>query len=431
MGTMGQKSAKRSIAFYAFVIIITILYVFVIYFKKFNITEKIINIIRKSENDIACNPFNNISNLFQISIDNEIYPKFTPLFNNSKYNFSCLNKNKSKKLILYWNKWFGDPNFNYGIGKSEPFIKNKCPVTNCEITNDHSRVTESDIILFHMRDNIPELPSFRTSNQRWIFYLFESPVHSANFKKYENLFNLSSTYKANSNFTSPYFSNTYYMWTQNSNFDSNKDYTKGKTEFAVIIVSNCHDRSGRLKYVKELQKTIPVTIYGKCGKSCPVVGNNTKIYCKEFVSKTYKFYFAFENSICSNYVTEKFFIILRYDIIPVVYGDGDYSKYVPQSGYINAFDYPTPKHLADYLIYLDGNKTAYNSYFKWKKYVKFIENGPYYAMMCEFCIQLNLDLYEGIKTHVISDMNKFWSSGTDCNNICMKNFTKCKNDITS
>jgi hypothetical protein len=127
-------------------------------------------------------------------------------------------------------------------------------------------------------------------------------------------------------------------------------------------------------------------------------------------------------------VTEKLFNILRYDIIPVVYGDGDYSRYIPKSGYINAFDFPNPNKLAEYLIYLNGNKTAYNSYFKWKKYIKFIDNGLHYAVICEFCILLNLDFHEGIKRSVITDMNKFWSSKTDCNNICIKNFTQCKND---
>jgi hypothetical protein len=44
---------------------------------------------------------------------------------------------------------------------------------------------------------------------------------------------------------------------------------------------------------------------------------------------------------------------------------------VPKSGFINAADYKSPKELANYLNYLDSNKTAYNSYFKWKKHVKF------------------------------------------------------------
>ena len=55
-----------------------------------------------------------------------------------------------------------------------------------------------------------------------------------------------------------------------------------------------------------------------------------------------------------------------------MYGGGDdYQYYIPKSGFINIKDYKSIKDLSSYLIYLDSNKTAYNSYFEWKKYAKF------------------------------------------------------------
>ncbi|KAA0197302.1 hypothetical protein HAZT_HAZT006526 [Hyalella azteca] len=54
----------------------------------------------------------------------------------------------------------------------------------------------------------------------------------------------------------------------------------------------------------------------------------------------------------------------RYDILPVVYGLGAYEETAPPHSFINVFDFPSVRHLADYLIYLDKNDTAYNEYFQ-------------------------------------------------------------------
>ena len=91
------------------------------------------------------------------------------------------------------------------------------------------------------------------------------------------------------------------------------------------IISNCgsNDKSERLNYILELKKYAQVDVYGKCGKPCP-----NYLRCKQIISAEYKFYLAFENSICKDYITEKFFRILNYNIIPVVLGGGPYDYYV-------------------------------------------------------------------------------------------------------
>jgi hypothetical protein len=72
------------------------------------------------------------------------------------------------------------------------------------------------------------------------------------------------------------------------------------------FVSNCQERNNRQGYAKELQKYIPVDIYGTCGtKECP---RSTETECYEMLNRDYKFYLAFENSNCKDYITEKFFV---------------------------------------------------------------------------------------------------------------------------
>ena len=361
-----------------------------------------------------CEPFLKNASQFSIKIDNKTYPQYIALYQNKSLNFECLNKNKDKKLILFWNKFFNDPSFGYGIGASEPFRKHNCPVSNCETTTDKKRLRESDIIVFHMRDPIYKLPNYRNPNQQWVFVLYESPKHSGDFDQYNNMFNTTATYRSNSDYISVYITDSLIEWGNNDEFDANKDFTAGKSEVAAAIISNCNDKSKRLEFIKELNRTVPIHIYGKCGKPCPV--NN----CKEYIASKYKFYFSFENSVCKDYITEKFFNILKYDIIPVTYGGGPYDRHIPPSGYIDELKFVRPKELADYLLYLDSNKTAYNSYFQWKKFIRFNQNAVTIGTFCEMCIKLNLNYYLGIQKNVIRDFKKLWGDDENCYQVLLK-----------
>lgn len=177
----------------------------------------------------------------------------------------------------------------------------------------------------------------------------------------------------------------------------------------TALISNCNAQNERLTYINELRKYVSVEVHGTCGTPCPA-----NVDCREYAGNKYKFFFAFENSNCKDYITEKFFLILKYNIIPVVVGGGNYSRFIPKSGYINAMDYPSPYHLAQYLKYLDSNVTAYNSYFKWKKHVNFLDKPVTYAFMCEMCIHLHMETYFGVKHKVINDFNSYWNRQTHC-----------------
>ena len=69
--------------------------------------------------------------------------------------------------------------------------------------------------------------------------------------------------------------------------------------------------------------------------------------------------------------------------------------------------------MADYLLYLSNNKTAYNSYFKWKKYITLIEPRVY-SSMCDICIQLHLETHFGVQQKRIDDMKAFWGKNENC-----------------
>ena len=140
-------------------------------------------------------------------------------------------------------------------------------------------------------------------------------MHSNNFKR---LYNMTASYRTDSTIVTPYKKWHY----DNETVDIKKqsrNFAIGKTKQVAWFVSHCKTPNNRLQYAEELQKFISVDIFGECGtKKCP---RNQQRRCFKMLNKEYKFYLAFENSNCIDYITEKFFINgLSHDVIPIVMG---------------------------------------------------------------------------------------------------------------
>ena len=59
------------------------------------------------------------------------------------------------------------------------------------------------------------------------------------------------------------------------------------------------------------------------------------------VNTTHKFYLSLENSICKDYITEKFWKVLPYNVIPVVLNGVDMTTVAPPHSYIDIKDFPS------------------------------------------------------------------------------------------
>ena len=116
---------------------------------------------------------------------------------------------------------------------------------------------------------------------------------------------------------------------------------------------------------------IKIDSYGSCM-------NNRQGYAARMTDnvdayKKYKFVLAVENSNCADYVTEKLVKAVESGSIPIVagrQGRPDYRRYMPAHSFINVFDYPSIKALADDLKRIANNKTLYESYLWYKKHNK-------------------------------------------------------------
>lgn len=63
--------------------------------------------------------------------------------------------------------------------------------------------------------------------------------------------------------------------------------------------------AGREFYVRELQQHLQVDVFGACGDlKCGKSHQDIECYSR-LLRPNYKFYLAFENNLCEDYITEK------------------------------------------------------------------------------------------------------------------------------
>ncbi|KAI1289460.1 Alpha-(1,3)-fucosyltransferase C [Halotydeus destructor] len=155
-----------------------------------------------------------------------------------------------------------------------------------------------------------------------------------------------------------------------------------KRKMAVAwFVSHCDTKSRRELLAMLLSNYIPVDNYGECGKlKC---ARSLNIDCLKKLENEYMFYFAAENALCEDYVTEKLFNLIKYDVqvIPIVYGGANYSFILPPNSYIDANSFPTVTQLGDYLNHVASNETLFNSYLESRKDYTLVETRP----GCQLC----------------------------------------------
>ncbi|XP_049512870.1 alpha-(1,3)-fucosyltransferase C-like isoform X2 [Dermacentor silvarum] len=329
-----------------------------------------------------------------------------PIFN------SLNNSNVTQGLprIMMWTKFFSDwygPLNDTRIG--EVLLEN-CTVK-CFVTNDPCLVEYSDATVFHVRNlEMTDLPQKRFSWQKWIFYLMEPPPNTdfTDFNLTHGMFNWTMTYRKDSDVYVPYGRIVPREAVATNTKRDLKALWKSKKKTAVWMVSNCLTNGGRERFVAQLKKYMDVDVYGFCGDhKCPM---SRGISCYVDFERTYFFALAFENSICADYVTEKFYTALEHDIIPVVFGGANYSHIAPNHSFIDALSFESPKDLAEYLIKLSKNYTEYATYLKWKDSHDIVQWHPGF---CELCTKLHSHV-EFQRTSSYADIGAWWLGKGRC-----------------
>ena len=333
-------------------------------------------------------------------------------FDTSIFNESSQPRRVSTKYILVYTKFFGSKEWKF-IKPSNNFKDHRkscaCNIDMCEFIFDKAKFNISDIVVFHGKKldmphitTLNELNRHRPKNQLWLYFTLENPVRSMSPEPYNHLFNLTSTYRLDSDLRIPYryhFPRERYPFALNRNNKVlfKRNYAENKSGQIIWAASSSCKSRRNLLAEKLHQYGLNIEKYGKCrvGSIPQTKDTNYKGYPSALPYNKYKFVLAFENSFCTDYITEKYWKNgIDFDTVPIVLGGANYSdeRLAIPGSYIDALKFPSAKKLAEYLRLVDGNDTLYNEYFRWKRDWSFYDTGrstQCFLWSCELCRKLH------------------------------------------
>lgn len=257
-----------------------------------------------------------------------------------------------------------------------------CPAGTCIITQSrtelrNSRVNVSAFLYYGSDFDLGDLPLPRQPHHLWALLHEESPKNNWVFatEKGISLFNITSTVSRYSD----YPLHLHYLHTLPRLLQPIRTPVHLKSKglgLVMFMQSTCNPPSDRDSYVRELMKYITVDSYGKClhNKDLPAdYLNDPLTFGTEAVLDIvgqYKFVLSFENALCHDYFTEKFWRPLYAGSVPIVRGSPTIRDWDPSGTHpsmILADDFDSPKALAEFLLELDKNPVEYGKYLSFKK----------------------------------------------------------------
>jgi Glycosyltransferase family 10 (fucosyltransferase) C-term/Fucosyltransferase, N-terminal len=256
-------------------------------------------------------------------------------------------------LILFYSPFFGGmPNL----------FKLNCE-TACRFTADRRRLPEANVVLFHLPTMRGlEFPK-RYSGQRWVLFSMESNVNFPALvdPDFMRQFDITMGYWREATVWTPYFNSA------TAKLLRSRPVEKTEPVSLAYFQSSQFDASGRIGYVRALMKHMQVDSYGRVLNTRQLQGPDRGKNSKLRTIARYKFTLAFENSIATDYVTEKFFQPLIAGSVPVYLGAPNIADYAPgKDCFINLADFDGPASLAAHLKRISADEAEYGKLLAWK-----------------------------------------------------------------
>lgn len=267
-----------------------------------------------------------------------------------------------------------------------PDCQARYEISGCHLTEDPSAYPEADAVIIHHREiatNVTQLPPEpRPHAQKWIWMNFESPTHTPRLRLFEGVFNLTMTYRADSDIPVPYGYLIPFPHRGPHKRPALQIPSHHRPHLVAWVVSNWSESQARVAFYYELVRYIRVDVFGRAGQSLPEDSSVVQL------AKRYQFYLALENSQHTDYITEKLWNAVLAGAVPVVLGPprGNYERFLPPEAFIHVDDFPSVRGLARYLLLLRRDPLLLRRHLAWRRNYRVRQPSFWGEHFCSACL---------------------------------------------
>ncbi|KAL6116056.1 fut4 [Pungitius sinensis] len=269
--------------------------------------------------------------------------------------------------LLIWRQPFGR---NHTL----PDCFERFGVGGCTLTYEGSAYPRADAVIIHHRDVVTGAdaqlpPEPRPLAQKWIWMNYESPTHTPRLWQFEDVFNLTLSYRTDSDIFLPYG----YLVPGKGGTKRFAQPLRAASLSRLIrprllawVISNWSESQARVSFYYQLRRYVQVDVFGRSGQPVPEDGVGGSVV--RLVGR-YQFYLALENSQHTDYITEKLWNAVRAGAVPVVLGPSrqNYERFLPPEAFIHVDDFATVRELARYLLMLRRDPARLRTHLDWRE----------------------------------------------------------------
>ncbi|XP_061918047.1 alpha-(1,3)-fucosyltransferase 4-like [Entelurus aequoreus] len=289
----------------------------------------------------------------------------------------------------------------FGRYRKPPDCSALYDVDGCVVTDDRRAYPRADAVVVHHRDvaagsaELPPRP--RPGGQKWVWLNYESPTHTPALWRMEGFFNLTMSYRADSDIFLPY---GYLVQRQVLQEPSRRS----RPRLVAWVVSNWVESHARVLFYHQLRHHVQVDVFGRAGRDLPE-GSGSVVA----LLRRYTFYLSLENSQHTDYITEKLWNAVLAGAVPVVLGPGrkNYERFLPPEAFIHVDDFPTVGELAGYLLALWRDPARLVRHLRWRRDLGVYQPAFWAEHYCTACRAVRRTLG---RTNVVQDLAVWFES---------------------